>query len=173
MGALQIPSTPRPQAMDGDQHCWRSGLPLHTGHCPGTDSVKNMCEATQTLGGKEAVKADVQSEEDSKLLLETQIKLPWMCNSHLTGPRWNSMLCHRVTLSLEEYVLLLCSSPVAFWWLKGNWPPKPSWALGIADIQKTLIPDSHFSFDSPLQQPHCRVDSFSLEPLMWGKCYTS
>ncbi|KAI4570003.1 hypothetical protein MJT46_007297 [Ovis ammon polii x Ovis aries] len=65
MGALQIPSTPRPQAMDGDRHCRRSGLPLHTRHCPGTDLVKNTCEATQTLGGKEAVKADMQSEEDS------------------------------------------------------------------------------------------------------------
>lgn len=147
------------------------GLPsLHTRHCPGTDLVKTRVKQPVTLGGKGSCKGrHAVGRRLMKLLLETQIKLPWMCNSHLTGLRCGT-ICFVIESRSARRSMSSCYALLQ--WHSGGWRATgllnqvEPW--GIAGIQETLIPDSHFSFDSPLQQPHCRVDSFPWS-LWWGK----
>lgn len=138
----KLPSISQPQDMDEDECCWRSGLPS-----PGRAPPRHWCswehvqKAIQTKGGGEDKGRCAVRGGLTKLLLESQRELPLMRNSHPIDLRW---FLHRVNLSTEQYVFLLCSSPKALWWL--NWPPEPSTALGITDSLGDIAHDCHFSF---------------------------
>lgn len=137
------------------------------GHFLGTDIAENMCKkAVQTKGGGEGKDKCAVREEFNQLLLEAQRKLLLTFNSHPIGLRWNGMCLHRVNLSAEKYVFLLCSSPKALWWL--NWPPEPSTALGIADSQGDSAHDFTFQL-LDIWAGTSLWSRLSSELLIWGE----
>lgn len=96
MGALQIPLHALAPSQDGDRRCWRNWLPSTDRALPKRrlSPCENMCEATQTEGGREDKGRGADQERPMTLLLEAQIHLPLMCNSRLLDLRWNNLLLH-------------------------------------------------------------------------------